>query len=81
MKEKMIPRCEDPLIWWKTNESTFPLLSKVAKRYLGTVETSSNLQQRVSFPRLEKKSARSVIGLKLKNINMMLFLNTNLKLV
>uniref|UniRef100_A0A674MNF8 BED-type domain-containing protein n=1 Tax=Takifugu rubripes TaxID=31033 RepID=A0A674MNF8_TAKRU len=40
MEEKVIPRSEDPLNWWKKNESTFPLLNKVAKKYLGTVATS-----------------------------------------
>uniref|UniRef100_A0AAQ5Y0H8 BED-type domain-containing protein n=1 Tax=Amphiprion ocellaris TaxID=80972 RepID=A0AAQ5Y0H8_AMPOC len=40
MEEKVIPRNEDPLLWWKKNERAFPQLSKVAKRYLGTVATS-----------------------------------------
>uniref|UniRef100_A0A674MCS2 BED-type domain-containing protein n=1 Tax=Takifugu rubripes TaxID=31033 RepID=A0A674MCS2_TAKRU len=40
MEEKVIPRSEDPLIWWEKNETTFPLLNKVAKKYLGTFAIS-----------------------------------------
>ncbi len=78
MEEKAIPRSEDPLLWWEKNEIAFPVLSKVAKRYLGTVTTS------VPAERLFSKAGETISQrrnrLKAKNVNMLLFLNTNLKL-
>ena len=78
MEEKVIPRSEDPLNWWGKNESTFPLLSKVAKRHLGTVATF------VPAERLFSKAGETISQrrnrLKAENVNIILFLNTNLKL-
>lgn len=78
MEEKVIQRSEDPLLWWKKNENAFPLLGKVAKRYLGTVATS------VPAERLFSKAGETISQkrnwLKAENVNMLLFLNTNLKL-
>lgn len=65
-------------LWWKKNESTFPLLSNLAKKYLGIVTTS------VPAERLFSKAGETISQrrnrLKPKNVNMLLFLHTNLKL-
>lgn len=78
MEEKVITRSEDPLLWWKSNEAVLPLLSKVAKKNLGIVATS------VPAERLFSKAGETISQrrnrLKPKNVNMLLFLNTNLKL-
>lgn len=78
MEEKVIPRSEDPLLWWKRNENTFSLLSKLAKKYLGIVATS------VPAERLFSKAGETISQrrnrLKPKNVNMLLFLNSNLQL-
>lgn len=74
MEEKVIQRSEDPLLWWEKHENAFPLLGKVAKRYLGTVATS------VPAERLFSKAGETISQkrnwLKAENVNMLLFLNT-----
>ncbi|XP_048010522.1 uncharacterized protein LOC125244488 [Megalobrama amblycephala] len=78
MEEKVIPRSEDPLAMVKRNENTFSLLSKLAKKYLGIVATS------VPAERLFSKAGETISQrrnrLKPKNVNMLLFLNSNLQL-
>lgn len=39
-EEKVIPRDKDVLVWWRDHEQTFPVLSKLAVRYLGITATS-----------------------------------------
>ncbi|XP_078018726.1 E3 SUMO-protein ligase ZBED1-like [Epinephelus lanceolatus] len=71
MEEKVKQRSEDPLLWWKKNENAFPLLGKVAKRYLGTAATS------VPAERLFSKAGETISQkrnrLKAENVNMLLF--------
>ena len=73
-KLPLLPRNEDPLLWWKQNASIFPLIKTVAKVYLSVVATS------VPSERLFSKAGELISTkrnrLKPKNINMMLFLNT-----
>ena len=49
-----------PLIWWKTNESTFPLLSKVTKIYLGTVATFVPAERDFSSQKRNRLKAENV---------------------
>ena len=76
LEEKVIFRNEDPLVWWQQNEGSLPLLSQLAKKYLGTVASS------VPSERLFSKAGDLISPkrnrLKPKNVNMLLFLNANL---
>ena len=75
-EEKPIPKDGDPLLWWKTNEPTFPSLSKLAKKHLGIIATSVPAERIFSKAGELVSQRRSAI--KGKNINMLLFLNKNL---
>ena len=72
-KLPILPRKEDPLLWWKQNAHVFPSLQKVARVYLSTVATS------VPSERLFSKAGELISTkrnrIKPKNVNMMLFLN------
>ena len=72
-KLPILPRKEDPLLWWKQNSHVFPMLQSVACVYLSTVATS------VPSERLFSKAGELVSAkrnqIKAKNVDMMLFLN------
>ena len=75
-EEKPIPRDGDPLLWWKTNEPTFPSLSKLAKKHLTLIATSVPAERIFSKAGQLVSERRSSI--KGKNVNMLLFLKKNL---
>lgn len=65
----------DPLLWWKSRESSMPILSEVARSIL-CVPGSSVSSERVfskSGQILDKRRA----SLKSKNVDMLIFLNKN----
>lgn len=76
-QEMLIPRNQDPLQWWRENEAMFPLLKNVAKRYLCIPATS------VPSERLFSKAGELIShrrnGLSPNNVDMVLFLNKNVK--
>ena len=70
-EQRNIPRTSDPLIWWKDNAAHYPLLQRVARKYLCVPATS------VSSERLFSKAGQLVCKrsrIKPNNIDMMLFL-------
>ena len=76
MKMKNIERKDDPLNWWNFNSTVCPYLSQLARKYLSVPGTS------VPAERLFSKAGELISTkrsrLKPKNIDIFLFLNTNL---
>ncbi|XP_012942934.1 zinc finger BED domain-containing protein 4-like [Aplysia californica] len=74
----LLPRQQSPLLWWKQNCGLFPQLQEQAMKFLSCPATS------VSSERLFSKAGELVsqrrANLKDTTINMVLFLNKNLKL-
>ena len=66
---------EDPLDWWKTMEPVFPLLSRLAKKYL-CIPASSVPAERI-FSTAGNLVNRNRASLSAENIDMLLFLNKN----
>jgi hypothetical protein len=40
LAESLLPRTNDPLIWWQANQNRFPLLAPIARTYLASPPTS-----------------------------------------
>ena len=77
-EEPNIDRKNNPLEWWKINEKKFPRLHQIAKKYL-CIPGSSVPSERL-FSKAGQLVSERRNRLKPKNIDMMLFLNQNLKL-
>ena len=75
-EEPNIDRSKNPLEWWKENETRFPNLSKIAKKYL-CVPGSSVPSERL-FSKAGQLVSERRNRLKSENIDKMLFLNHNL---
>lgn len=75
-EEKVIPRGQDPITWWRNHEQTFPLLSKLGRKYLAIV-ASSVPAERIFLKTGELISQRRS-RMKGKIANRILFLNQNL---
>ncbi|GFR76798.1 zinc finger BED domain-containing protein 4 [Elysia marginata] len=76
-KEIVLPRAKNPLLWWKVNGCTMPGLEKLAKKYLSCPATSTPSERLFSKAGELINQRRSNISD--KNINVVLFLNKNLK--
>ena len=71
-RELNLPRKDDPLLWWMTNQAKYPLVSKVAFKYLGIPATS------VPSERLFSKAGELVSKRRNRlkpNVDLLLFLN------
>ena len=75
-EEPVLRRNEDPLEWWKTNQSNYPLLSQLAKKYL-CVPGSSVPVERL-FTQKGELFSRKRNQLNSNDVDLFLFLNQNL---
>ena len=66
----------DPLAWWRHNCKVFPLLSKLARKYLSVCATSSPSERLFSSSGHIVNSLRG--NLNPEKVNMLVFLNNNL---
>ena len=77
MKEPKPDRDSEPLKWWKVKESTYPVLSRIAKKYLAIPATSVEAERRFSnLGNLLTKRRLSMTG---ANVNKQLFLKKKVK--
>ena len=65
-----------PLDWWRRNDSRFPIVAQLAKRYLCVPATSVPSESVFSIPGMVVSQKRSY--LKPENVDMLIFLNKNL---
>ncbi|KAM8731669.1 E3 SUMO-protein ligase ZBED1-like [Acanthopagrus schlegelii] len=73
-----VPLSEDPLEWWKRHEGSFPLLSRLAKRYLCIPGTSVSAERVFSTAGDVITAKRSV--LKPEHVDQLVFLHKNMEL-
>lgn len=73
-----VPLSEDPLEWWQRHEGTFPLLSRLAKRYLCIPGTSVSAERVFSTAGDVISAKRSV--LKPEHVDQLVFLHKNLEM-
>lgn len=67
----------DPLLWWKNNESTYPLIAKLAKHYLAIPATSVPSERVFSTAGDIVTASRS--ALTADNVDKLIFLAKNMK--
>ena len=70
---------EDPLLWWKTQPFNYPILGKVARKYLCVCATSSASERLFSTASNVVSSFRST--LKPDKVDMLEFLSKNLAIM
>lgn len=71
-----LPLTEDPLIWWKTQEHVYPLLSRLARRHLCVPGTSVSAERVFSTAGDIISASRS--ALKSEHADQLLFLKKNM---
>ncbi|KAK1898959.1 Zinc finger BED domain containing protein 1 [Dissostichus eleginoides] len=77
-KASSLPLTEDPLNWWRVHEITFPLLSRVSKRYLCIPGTSVSAERVFSTAGDVVTAKRST--LKPEHVDQLVFLQKNLQI-
>ena len=76
LQEVRLDAESDPLEWWKLHEITFPMLSKVAKKFLAVPATSAASER--LFSRSGKIATPTRASLKPDKVEMLVFLSTNI---
>lgn len=66
-----------PLLWWRTNESTYPYIAKLARRYLAVPATSVPSKRVFSTAGDIVTASRSVLSA--DNVDKLIFLTKNMK--
>ncbi|XP_057199559.1 E3 SUMO-protein ligase ZBED1-like [Triplophysa rosa] len=76
LQEDALDTSADPLMWWRDNETRFPLISKLAKKYMCICATSTASERMFSTAGNIVTPVRCC--LKPENVNMLVFLFRNL---
>lgn len=76
LQEEALDTSGDPLLWWRDNESRFPLMSKLAKKYMCICATSTASERMFSTAANIVTPVRCC--LKPEKVNMLVFLSRNL---
>lgn len=77
LQEKALDLHSDPLAWWRENQARFPLLSKVARKYMTICATSTPSERVFSAAGNIVTPLRA--SLKPDKVNMLVFLARNTK--
>ncbi|XDV32938.1 hypothetical protein PO909_003585 [Leuciscus waleckii] len=77
LQEEALDLHSDPLAWWRDNQARFPLLSKVARKYMTICATSTPSERVFSAAGNIVTPLRS--SLKPDKVNMLVFLSRNMK--
>lgn len=77
LQEEALDLHSDPLAWWRDNQARFPLLSKVARKYMTICATSAPSERVFSAAGNIVTPLRS--SLKPDKVNMLVFLARNFK--
>uniref|UniRef100_A0A8C4N752 Zinc finger BED domain-containing protein 1-like n=1 Tax=Eptatretus burgeri TaxID=7764 RepID=A0A8C4N752_EPTBU len=75
--EPCIPLSKNPLSWWRSHEQSFPLLSKVARMYLG-IPAKSLPTERAFSTAVDVITAKKA-ALTGENVDMLIFLKKNME--
>lgn len=75
----LLPRHDDPFVWWKNSRETFPLLSKLALKYLSAPASSAESERVFSTGGNIYKPTRNKIYP--KNGEVLMFLHYNLRVL
>ncbi|KAL0147863.1 hypothetical protein M9458_056822, partial [Cirrhinus mrigala] len=76
LQEEALDNSADPLMWWRDNESRFPLISKLARKYMCICATSTASERMFSTAGNIVTPVRCC--LKPEKVNMLVFLSRNL---
>ncbi len=76
LQEEALDASSDPLMWWRDNHERFPLLAKLAQKYMCICATSTSSERMFSTAGNIATPERSC--LKPHKVNMLVFLSRNL---